>query len=414
MLQTVIEKYLKRGEKLYACFVDLKKAFDSVWRQGLFQKLHEIGLGPKTINLISDMYRNTYTSLIYHNKILPKIPTTKGVKQGDNLSPLLFNIFINDLPTIIGNGNTHPVKLDGVDINSMLWADDIVIVSETSEGLQRCLNNLSNYCKEWKLEINLKKTKTIIFNKIGKNIKSVKFQLNSVNIENVIEYPYLGFTITASGKFHMGIQKLIDKGQRAWFSILQILHKSKYKNIETYITLFDNIIKPIILYACEIWGITKNNGNIDGLGKSVIERFHFKICKQIIGVNRKASNIAVLAELGRYPLYIEIQERMIKYLLRFRIIQKDRLLFKAYQEQIKNLDENENWLNNTKNILDRNGFSYVFINQIKSGSIIGENNIKETSKRIKNRSKDIFEQNILHHIKSKSESNEGKLIFYAS
>ena len=54
----------------------------------------------------------------------------------------------------------------------------------------------------------------------------------------------------------------------------------------------------------------------------------------------------------------------------------------------------------------------MFINQIKSGSIIGENNIKETSKRIKNRSKDIFEQNILHHIKSKSESNEGKLIFY--
>ena len=69
----------------------------------------------------------------------------------------------------------------------MLWADDIVIVSETREGLQRCLNNLSNYyCKEWKLEVNLKKTKTIIFNKTGKNIKSVKFLLNSVNIENVI------------------------------------------------------------------------------------------------------------------------------------------------------------------------------------------------------------------------------------
>ena len=56
----------------------------------------------------------------------------------------------------------------------------------------------------------------------------------------------------------------------------------------------------------------------------------------------------------------------------------------------------------------------MFINQIKSGSIIGENNIKETSKRVKNRSKDIFEQKILHHIKGKCESNEGNYFFMAS
>jgi hypothetical protein len=52
--------------------VDLKKAFDSVQRQGLFEKLHKIGLDQKTINLLKGMYKNTHTSIIYKNKILPK------------------------------------------------------------------------------------------------------------------------------------------------------------------------------------------------------------------------------------------------------------------------------------------------------------------------------------------------------
>ena len=65
-----------------------------------------------------------------------------------------------------------------------------------------------------------------------------------------------------------------------------------------------------------------------------------------------------------------------------------------------------------KNILDHHGFSYVFVNQLKSDCILQKNNIKETYKKIKNRIKDIFVQNIMYHIKSKSENNEGKLIFY--
>ena len=103
----------------------------------------------------------------------------------------------------------------------------------------------------------------------------------------------------------MGIQKLVDKGQRAWFSILQILNKSKHINIETYLTLFDNIIKQIILYACEIWGMINITGNIQDIGKSLVERFHLKICKHLLEVHKKATNLAVLAELGRYIHYTQ-------------------------------------------------------------------------------------------------------------
>ena len=165
------------------------------------------------------MYNETYTSIIHNDKILPKISTNKGVIQGDNLSPPLFNIYINDLPVNLGKGKTDPIKLMDVDLNCLMWADDIVIMSESKEGLQQCIYNLQNYCIEWKLDINLKKTKVMIFNKVGCKIKSVLLYLNNKQIENVIQYTYLGFTIAASGTFTHGIQRLIDKAKRAWFSI---------------------------------------------------------------------------------------------------------------------------------------------------------------------------------------------------
>ena len=202
------------------------------------------------------------------------------------------------------------------------------------------------------------------------------------------------------------MRNLIDKGQ------IQILYKSKHKSIETYITLFDNIVKQIILYASEIWGIMANNANIEKIGKSLIERFHLKICKQILGVHRKATNLAVFSELGRYPLYIEIQERMIKYFLRFKVMKDDRLAFKAYREQIENKNNNQNWVSNIEKILGQNGLSYIFINQMNASGFVGD--MKDISKQVKKRSQDIFEQSILHYIKYKSENNEGKLIFYGT
>ena len=69
-----------------------------------------------------------------------------------------------------------------------------------------------------------------------------------------------------------------------------------------------------MFYACEIWGYIENKHDLSSIGRSPIERFHLKVCKQILGVHRKTSNIATLSELGRYPLKLDIQKSIVKYL----------------------------------------------------------------------------------------------------
>ena len=88
--------------------------------------------------------------------------TGNGLKQGDVMSPMLFNLFVNDLPNILGIDINTPT-LNSRKINCLMYADDLVIFSKSAHGLQKSLDRLSSYCDTWKLNINLDKTKVMLF-----------------------------------------------------------------------------------------------------------------------------------------------------------------------------------------------------------------------------------------------------------
>ena len=89
------------------------------------------------------------------------------MRQGDTLSPDLFKIFINDLVEIFGD-ECDAVSLGDLKSNCLMYADDVIIVSQSEQGLQKCLNKLETYCEHWYLDININQTKSLVFNKSGK------------------------------------------------------------------------------------------------------------------------------------------------------------------------------------------------------------------------------------------------------
>ena len=157
--------YSSRG-KIFACFVDLRKAFDSVWRNGLLNKLLKVDVTGKTYNLIKSMYGNTTCSVKINGSATEAFQYNKGVRQGCVLSPLLFNLFINKLPSLLEHESVHPFILpDGSKLSYLLYADDLVILSQTATGLQNAIDLLSEFCHSWKLVVNLKKLKLLYFRK---------------------------------------------------------------------------------------------------------------------------------------------------------------------------------------------------------------------------------------------------------
>ena len=122
----------------------------------------------------------------------------KAVHQGNPISPLLFNIFINDLFDKLKS--TQDISLDDTQtFNILMYADDLIILPTSKGNLQKNLNLLNEYCNKWKLEINYSKTKCMTFAK-GSQKEKNKFTIDKHPIENVKEY--LGITINARRTLH--------------------------------------------------------------------------------------------------------------------------------------------------------------------------------------------------------------------
>ena len=99
ILQQLINKYTKQHKKLYVGFIDYEKAFDSVWQSGLIYKLYQYGVKSKFFKVIKSMYSSIKSCVkTDESSITEMFSCNKGIRQGDGLSPVLFSLFMNDLP----------------------------------------------------------------------------------------------------------------------------------------------------------------------------------------------------------------------------------------------------------------------------------------------------------------------------
>ena len=128
----------------------------------LLLKLAKLDIKGPFYDIIRSMYREYDLHVRIHDILTGIFAPKLGVRQGDNLSPNLFKIFINDLPNIFSERDDQ-VELDGIRISSLLYADDLILLSTSKSGLQNCLNKLASYCENNCLSINLKKTKVVVF-----------------------------------------------------------------------------------------------------------------------------------------------------------------------------------------------------------------------------------------------------------
>ena len=302
-LHTLIDIHVNQNNtKIYACFIDFQKAFDSIWHEGLLYKILESGVGGKIYDIIKSMYAGNKCSIRIGNKRTHSFTQSRGVKQGCNLSPTLFNIYINELATKLQQSSAPGVILDDEEIKLLLYADDLVLLSPSLQGLQESLNLLEQLCQTWALVVNMEKTRTMIFQKRSKSQGTPNLTLGTCPIQSCTQYNYLGLKLSATGNFNPAVNELREKARKAFYAIKRQI----YSEIPTQIWLkiLESVIEPIALYGSEVWGpLTEQN--FTKWDKHPVYILHTALCKNILHVQRKIIYNACRAELGQYPLLMK-------------------------------------------------------------------------------------------------------------
>ena len=365
---TLLELYKKRNAPLFTAFIDLEKAFDSINRNLLWTKLHQVGVSTKILILLQSIYEKSSSVIKVKNDISTSFPYQRGVRQGCPLSPLLFSLFLSDLDSFMTvHNNCKGVRLLEQTVNSLMFADDLVIFSDTNKDLQHSLSVLEAYCSSWDLRVNATKSKVLIFNASRhQSATAYQFNINNMQLEIVSKFKYLGIIFSDNGTFNTAVSTLAGQAKKVLFTMRTQTAKLRYPPPILLTHIFNVLVVPILEYGCEIWG---------WMSCPELEKIHRQFCKFVLNVPISATNLGVYGELGRFPLNVKRYTRVIKFWSKLTKCKDwSPLLYDCYTIQ---RFESLRWARNVQNILNKSGVPYWWDTPIPTDTHLAEKEVHQ-------------------------------------
>ena len=253
MLRTVIERAVEKQKDLYMCFIDFEKAFDTVRHEMLMERLRQIGVDAADLRVITNLYWGQRALVRIGDDRSGWTEIQRGVRQGCVLSPDLFSLYsqavMDELVDMEG------IRIGGININNIRYADDTVLIADTEEKLQRLVDSLNEGCERYGLKINIGKTEVMGLTKRPEQLP-VSISLRGDTLNQVSSFKYLGSLVSEDGKCDPDIRVRIGMAKTAFGQLRKIL-TSLAINIRTRVRVLKAYVWSVLLFGCEAWTISK-------------------------------------------------------------------------------------------------------------------------------------------------------------
>ena len=311
------------AKNIYAAFVDFRKAFDVTNCSMLFYRLREQGIKGTFLDLITEMYKCTVNAIRINSELSPIFVSENGLRRGDNQSPTLFSLYINDLLCEFKKSQAG-VNLNGIGtVNVLAYADDIVLVSETETGLKELLNILGTWCRKWRVQINATKTKVVHFRKKNVPETNYQFQVGKERLDTVSMYRYLGITLGCHLENEYITDQLTKAASRALGSLISKTRSVYDLDYGSYTKLYNTCITSILDYRSAAWNVGHDHTKIDAVQNRAIRYY--------CGLPRNVSILGMIGEIGWLPSIVRRDLESLRLYNQVVCMNDDRLTKKIFK-----------------------------------------------------------------------------------
>lgn len=293
VLSTTARRFIDKKKNLYAFFVDLKAAFDTINRRSLLYKLSAIGLSTKFIRVYEKILENMMASVQNGRKVSREFSCEAGVPQGCVLSPIMFALYMNDVENSIPGG----VQFGDITLKVLLYADDLVILSDSPLTLQLQINKLKQFCDLWNLRINTTKSKIMVFRSRNRSIGYGRnWTLDGEIIEVVNEFKYLGYTMTYNLNIQTFIKEKTTAAKIAINTMWSQFFANKLVDPISKFKVFNATVNTCFCYGNEVYGFEQ----LEEMEN--IQRYFFK---RIFRLPINTPNYAIHLESGLPQIFLK-------------------------------------------------------------------------------------------------------------
>ena len=251
-MQQVVDMYTSLSSPIYICYLDASKAFDRINHWTLFRKLIHKGLPLAIVRLFAFWYTSQQFVIQWGQCLSQKFQVTNGVRQGGILSPMFFNVYVDDLSIALSTMNTG-CNLNGVSMNAFLYADDTILVAPSPIALQKLLKCCEQFARENDMLFNVTKTVCMfIRSKKFKQLSMPDMYLNDKCLKVVKSEKYLGVRI--SNDTHDD-DEIISQMRSVYGRGNLIIRNFKHCDESVKLQLFKSFCTNI--YCCQLWSSYK-------------------------------------------------------------------------------------------------------------------------------------------------------------